>query len=81
MSDEPTFAEALRKVRKARGMTQAALAADAGVTRTHLVRIERAHVDPGPATHDQLLAALGFVYELELLAAAVPAKTKARRTT
>lgn len=65
-----TFAQAVRRLRKARGMTQATLATAAHISRTQLVRIEREQGgDPGPGTHDRIVGALGFVYEAELQAA------------
>lgn len=64
-----SFAQAVRRVRTSRKLTQAELAERAGITRTTLVRIENG-LKPGPLAHQRLLDALGFTLGAELLAAA-----------
>ncbi|MDP9245981.1 MAG: helix-turn-helix domain-containing protein [Chloroflexota bacterium] len=80
MTDRLGFGEAVRAVRKSRAMTQAELAERAGITRTHLVRIEGQR--KWPQHHQGLLRALGFTLGAELMAAAVAERQKfVRRPT
>ena len=55
---ELTHAQAIALVRRGRGMTQAELAAAAGVRRETVARVESAGIDDGRAVWD-LVAALG----------------------
>ncbi|MDP9264776.1 MAG: helix-turn-helix domain-containing protein [Chloroflexota bacterium] len=64
------FGAAVRAVRRSRHVTQAELAAAAGMSREALVRVERGQVSPGPGTYQRLVGALGFVYGVDLMAAA-----------
>ncbi len=58
---EMTLLEAARAVRRARGVTQAALARDARISRTQLVRIERGQSGRFPTSLRAIIQALGFV--------------------
>ena len=49
----------LRFWREQAALTQAELAAKAGITQTHLSRIERGEIQPRPATIRRLAEALG----------------------
>ena len=69
MSDRLTFAEAVKRVRTSRNLTQQQLAAKAHLSRTQLVRLE-AGLKPGPLARQRLVGALGFSNVLGLLAAA-----------
>jgi transcriptional regulator with XRE-family HTH domain len=69
MPERMTFAEAIRRVRTARRLTQADLAARAGITRTTLTRLEGG-LKPGPLARQHLLGALRFANLNELYAAA-----------
>lgn len=64
-----TFAQAIRCVRTARKLTQAALADRAGLSRTQLTRLEGG-LKPGPRALQGILGAFGFTIGDELLAAA-----------
>lgn len=59
-SDQPQLAlgKAIRQLREERGMTQEALAQDAGVTVGHMSMIERGHSNPTWATVKAVSAAL-----------------------
>lgn len=56
----PELAEALRRARKARGLTQTALAEIAGIRAHHISRIESGAVKPNIDTLFVLLSALGL---------------------
>jgi len=64
-----TFAEAVRRVRTERKLTQAELATRARLSRTQLTRLEGGLL-PGPLARQALLGALGFTNTIALLAAA-----------
>jgi putative transcriptional regulator len=53
------FARNVRRLRAARGMTQAALAAKAGVSREYLARLEAARQDPTLRVAERIAKALG----------------------
>jgi transcriptional regulator with XRE-family HTH domain len=72
-------AEAIRLVRKERGMTQAELAKRARLSRTQVLRIEREQVGLGNA-YQWIVGALGFTFGHELEAAAAEIARKRRRT-
>lgn len=69
MSGRMTFAEAVRRVRTSRRLTQAGVAKRAGLTRSQLCRIENG-LKPGSGTYQRLVGALGFTMGDELFAAA-----------
>ena len=49
----------LRKLRRKRGMSQAALATKAGYSREYIARLETGHHDPSLSTLTKLAKALG----------------------
>jgi transcriptional regulator with XRE-family HTH domain len=55
---QPALGKAIRQLREERGMTQEALAQDAGVTVGHMSMIERGHSNPTWATVKAIAAAL-----------------------
>ena len=69
---QPALGKAIRQLREERGMTQEALAHDAGVTVGHLSTIERGHSNPTWATVKAITAALdASMVELMKLVAAL----------
>ena len=58
MSPIETMAMRLKTLRKARGMSQEALAERAGISRTYLARLETARQDPTLSTLEKLAKAL-----------------------
>lgn len=56
---QPALGKAIRQLREERGMTQEALAREAGVTVGHMSMIERGHSNPTWATVKAIAAALG----------------------
>lgn len=56
---QPALGKAIRQLREQRGMTQEALAQEAGVTVGHLSMIERGHSNPTWATVKAIAHALG----------------------
>ena len=66
---QPALGKAIRQLREERGMTQEALAQDAGVTVGHMSMIERGHSNPTWATVKAIVAGLGVsMVELTRLA-------------
>jgi len=66
---QPALGKAIRQLREERGMTQEALAQDAGVTVGHMSMIERGHSNPTWATVKAIAAGLGVsMVELTRLA-------------
>jgi transcriptional regulator with XRE-family HTH domain len=55
---QPALGKAIRQLREERGMTQEALAQEAGVTVGHMSMIERGHSNPTWATAKAVAAAL-----------------------
>jgi len=55
---QPALGKAIRQLREERGMTQEALAQEAGVTVGHMSMIERGHSNPTWATVKAVSAAL-----------------------
>jgi transcriptional regulator with XRE-family HTH domain len=55
---QPALGKAIRQLRNKRGITQEALAQEAGVTVGHLSMIERGHSNPTWATVKAIAAAL-----------------------
>jgi transcriptional regulator with XRE-family HTH domain len=55
---QPALGKAIRQLREERGMTQEALAQEAGVTVGHMSMIERGHSNPTWATVRAVAAAL-----------------------
>jgi len=55
---QPALGAAIRQLRNERGLTQEALAHEAGVTVSHLSMIERGHSNPTWGTVKRLAAAL-----------------------
>ncbi len=55
---QPALGKAIRQLREKRGMTQEALAQEAGVTVGHMSMIERGHSNPTWATVKGVAAAL-----------------------
>lgn len=55
---QPALGKAIRQLREKRGMTQEALAQEAGVTVGHMSMIERGHSNPTWATVKAVAAAL-----------------------
>jgi XRE family aerobic/anaerobic benzoate catabolism transcriptional regulator len=55
---QPALGKAIRQLREERGMTQEALAQEAGVTVGHMSMIERGHSNPTWATVKSIAAAL-----------------------
>lgn len=56
---QPALGKAIRPLREERGMTQEALAQEAGITVGHMSMIERGHSNPTWATVKAIAAALG----------------------
>ena len=56
---QPALGKAIRQLREERGMTQEALAQEAGVTVGHMSMIERGHSNPTWATVKAIAAATG----------------------
>ena len=56
---QPALGKAIRQLREKRGMTQEALAQDAGVTVGHMSMIERGHSNPTWGTVKGIAEALG----------------------
>lgn len=56
---QPALGKAIRQLRKERGMTQEALAQEAGVTVGHMSMIERGHSNPTWATVTAIAIGLG----------------------
>ncbi len=56
---QPALGKAIRQLREERGMTQEALAQEAGVTVGHMSMIERGHSNPTWATVKAITGALG----------------------
>jgi len=59
-SPTEAFGEVLRELRLERGLTQEALALDAGTERSHISALERAEKGPSLATILRLAQALGI---------------------
>lgn len=57
---QPALGKAIRQFREERGMTQEALAQEAGVTVGHMSMIERGHSNPTWGTVKAISAALGL---------------------
>ncbi len=55
---QPALGKAIRQLREERGMTQEALAQEAGITVGHMSMIERGHSNPTWATVKAIAAAL-----------------------
>jgi XRE family aerobic/anaerobic benzoate catabolism transcriptional regulator len=55
---QPALGKAIRQLREKRGMTQEALAQEAGITVGHMSMIERGHSNPTWATVKAIAAAL-----------------------
>ena len=55
---QPALGKAIRQLREERGMTQEALAQEAGITVGHMSMIERGHSNPTWATVKAVAAAL-----------------------
>jgi transcriptional regulator with XRE-family HTH domain len=55
---QPALGKAIRQLREARGMTQEALAQEAGITVGHMSMIERGHSNPTWATVKAVAVAL-----------------------
>jgi transcriptional regulator with XRE-family HTH domain len=55
---QPALGKAIRQLREERGMTQEALAQEAGVTVGHMSMIERGHSNPTWATAKAVAAAM-----------------------
>lgn len=67
---QPALGKAIRQLREERGLTQEALAQDAGVTVGHMSMIERGHSNPTWATVKAVAAALDMpMVDLARLAA------------
>ncbi|MGH2853376.1 MAG: helix-turn-helix domain-containing protein [Solirubrobacteraceae bacterium] len=75
---DTTLAAVLRRLRTERGLSQEAVAHQAGVSYTTLAKIELAQSNPGWATVRAIADALGV--SLVELAAAVEAQGRPRRT-
>lgn len=56
---QPALGKAIRQLREERGMTQEALAQEAGVTVGHMSMIERGHSNPTWGTVSGIASALG----------------------
>lgn len=56
---QPALGKAIRQLREERGMTQEALAQEAGITVGHMSMIERGHSNPTWATVRAVAAAAG----------------------
>lgn len=56
---QPALGKAIRQLREERGMTQEALAQEAGVTVGHMSMIERGHSNPTWATVKSLATVFG----------------------
>jgi len=56
---QPALGKAVRQLREERGMTQEALAQEAGITVGHMSMIERGHSNPTWATVKAAATALG----------------------
>ncbi|HWA54406.1 MAG TPA: helix-turn-helix transcriptional regulator [Solirubrobacterales bacterium] len=56
---QPALGKAIRQLREERGMTQEALAQEAGITVGHMSMIERGHSNPTWATVKSIAKALG----------------------
>ena len=56
---QPALGKAIRQLRDERGMTQEALAQEAGITVGHMSMIERGHSNPTWGTVRNVAAALG----------------------
>jgi transcriptional regulator with XRE-family HTH domain len=54
-----TFAANVRRVRRARGLSQERLALASGLNTTHVAKIERSEREPGVRTVSKLTIALG----------------------
>jgi len=57
---QPALGKAIRQVREEQGMTQEALAQEAGITVGHMSMIERGHSNPTWATVKAVAIALGI---------------------
>jgi transcriptional regulator with XRE-family HTH domain len=69
---QPALGKAIRQLREERGMTQEALAQEAGVTVGHMSMIERGHSNPTWATVKAISAALDLsMVELAELSASL----------
>lgn len=75
----------LRAARRDRGLSAADLAVEVGISRTTLTAIEKGDPSPTFGTYTRVLAALGFVADLALLAAQPtgrsPPRASMRRST
>lgn len=70
---QPALGKAIRQLRNERGITQEALAQEAGVTVGHLSMIERGHSNPTWATVKAIAAALEVsMVDLAKLATSTP---------
>jgi len=56
---QPALGKAIRQLREERGMTQEALAQEAGITVGHMSMIERGHSNPTWATVKAITSVLG----------------------
>jgi transcriptional regulator with XRE-family HTH domain len=69
---QPALGKAIRQLREERGLTQEALAQEAGVTVGHMSMIERGHSNPTWATAKGIAKAIGVsMSELAQLADAL----------
>lgn len=57
---QPALGDAIRQLREERGMTQEALAHEAGITVGHMSMIERGHSNPTWATVRSIASAIGL---------------------
>lgn len=57
---QPALGKAIRQLREERGMTQEALAQEAGITVGHMSMLERGHSNPTWATVKAIASALGM---------------------
>jgi len=57
---QPALGKAIRQLREERGMTQEALAQEAGITVGHMSMIERGHSNPTWATVKAIASALSL---------------------
>jgi transcriptional regulator with XRE-family HTH domain len=67
---EITFAAAVRTIRRRQGLTQAQLGAGAHLSRSQVIKIEKGGVRVPTVTYSKLVAALGYTYGADLIAAA-----------
>jgi|GEM_PF-6945098 len=59
----PTFAEELRRLRLEKGLSQAEVAAEAGISRQAFIDIEKGRATPRPKTFFNLICALNLTFE------------------